>query len=92
NRMRVNANLYYTGKQYFCLQEKHEEVFLIDDEYVTKILDDEVEKIDPVFLVNPSINLTFGNLQIDIQVHKSSTTNTHWAAGATVLSSKKVCG
>ena len=69
NRMRVNANLYYTGKQYFCLQEKHEEVFLIDDEYVTKILDDEVEKIDPVFLVNPSINLTFGNLQIDIQVH-----------------------
>lgn len=57
--MRANANIYYTGKQYFCIKEGD----------ILQGTEDQISKIPPVFLVNPSVCLTFGRLELNLDIH-----------------------
>ena len=56
-KMRLNANFNYMGRQYFkfCYDEELEK--------------NEYYKIPQVFLVNPSVNLYFGKFEFDLQIH-----------------------
>ena len=58
DKMRLNVNLYYTGRQYFYASMSYN-------------YDPDVWKIPQVFLVSPSLNFDFKHFTLDISVHNA---------------------
>ena len=58
DKMRLNVNLYYTGRQYFYASMSY-------------YYDPDVWKIPQVFLVSPSLNFDFKHFTLDISVHNA---------------------